>query len=97
MQNGHTRSKRRVTTAARRKLKRTFSLSAEALAYLDGLAKDYKSTSEALDRLIHERKALAEKARISAGIRNYYDSISDEQRAENLVWGELAGTHFLKR
>ncbi|MGC1374014.1 MAG: hypothetical protein WA824_17905 [Candidatus Sulfotelmatobacter sp.] len=68
----------------------------EALAYLDGIAQDYSSTSEALDRLIREKKEEAEKARISAGIRSYYDSISDEERAENLAWGQLAGSHFLK-
>jgi hypothetical protein len=96
MANGHTSRKAKAGSPAHRKLKRTFSLSAEALAYLDGLAKDYRSTSEALDRLIREKKELAEKARISAGIRGYYDSISDRERAENLAWGELAGSHFLK-
>src|ERR1700685_1928968 len=96
MANGHTTHKARVGSATRGKLKRTFSLSVEALAYLDGIAKDYRSTSEALDRLIREKKEVAEKDRISAGIRGYYDAISDSERAENLAWGELAGSHFLK-
>jgi predicted CopG family antitoxin len=96
MANGHTSGRANAGRNPRRRVKRTFSLSAEALAYLDGLAKEHKSTSEALDRLIREKKAQAEKARISAGIRNYYDSISEQERAENLAWGELAGSHFLK-
>ncbi len=96
MKVGHTIGKASGQTRSRRKGKRTFSLSMEALAYLDGIAQDYSSTSEALDRLIREKKEEAEKARISAGIRSYYDSISDEERAENLAWGQLAGSHFLK-
>jgi hypothetical protein len=96
MANGHTSGRANAGKNPRRRVKRTFSLSVEALAYLDGLAKEHKSTSEALDRLIREKKALAEKARVSADIRKYYDSISDEQRAENLAWGELAASHLLK-
>lgn len=96
MRNVHTKGKANVRTVANRKRKRTFSLSVEALTYLDGLAKNCKSTSEALDRLIRERKDMAEKARVSSAIRGYYDSISERERAENLAWGELAGSHFLK-
>lgn len=73
-----------------RKQKRTFSLSPEALAYLDLLAKKHRSASEALDILIRERREAAEKERIAAGVRRYYDTLSEEERAENLAWGEFA-------
>jgi hypothetical protein len=79
-----------------RKGKRTFSLSMEALAYLKVLAKNHRSTSEALDRLIREKKEEAEKEKISANIRGYYDSISEEERAENLAWGEFVQSHLGK-
>jgi hypothetical protein len=92
----HTRRKATTQAGSRRKGKRTFSLSIEALAYLDTLAEQHNSTSEALDRLIREKKNEAEKTRISAGIRSYYDSISDDDRADNMAWGKLAGSHFLK-
>jgi len=72
-----------------RKKKKTFSLSPEALAYLDLLAKKHRSASEALDTLIREKRETAEKERIAASIRQYYDSISDEERAENRAWGEF--------
>jgi len=72
-----------------RKEKRTFSLSVEALAYLDALAEDYRSASEALDSLIREKRAEAERNRVSASIRNYYDSISEDEREENRAWGEF--------
>ena len=78
------------------KAKKTFSLSQEALNYLDALAKEYRSTSEALNVLILEKQAEAEKERISAGIRSYYDSISDEEQAENKAWGEFVHSHLSK-
>jgi hypothetical protein len=71
------------------KSKRTFSLSPEALAYLDTLAKDYPSVSEALDVLIQGQKQQEEKERSSASIRHYYDAIGDEEREENRAWGEF--------
>jgi len=82
--------------ATTRKGKRTFSLSSEALAYLNVLAQNHRSTSEALDNLIRERKEEAEKERISANIRGYYDSISEEERAQNRAWGEFVLSHLAK-
>jgi len=79
-----------------RKGKRTFSLSSEALAYLNVLAKNHRSASEALDKLIREKKEEAERERISANIRGYYDSISEEERAENRAWGEFVQSHLVK-
>lgn len=96
MRDVHTKGRANPRTLANRKCKRTFSLSVEALAYLDALSEDCKSTSEALERLIRKQKNLAEKARVSSAIRSYYDSITDRERAENLAWGELSGSQFLK-
>jgi hypothetical protein len=74
--------------------KRTFSLSAASLAYLDALAKNYRSTSEALDILIRDRQEAAERERISASICSYYDSISEEEQEENRAWGEFVHSHL---
>ena len=87
-------SKRARSNQAGRKGRRTFSLSAEALAYLSELAKDHRSTSEALEKLIREKKEAAEKDRISSNIRGYYDAISEEERAENRAWGEFVVSHL---
>jgi hypothetical protein len=80
-----------------RKAKRTFSLSVDSVDYLEHLAGRYRSVSEALDALIREKQAEAERARVSAGIRGYYDSISEEVRAENLAWGELVASHLTRQ
>ncbi|MGH9496574.1 MAG: hypothetical protein ACRD3B_16345 [Candidatus Sulfotelmatobacter sp.] len=85
--DGHTSRWR--TRQSARKAKKTFSLSQEAVSYLNDLAKQYRSTSEALDALIREKQAEAKKERISAGIRGYYDSMGDEEEAENKAWGEF--------
>jgi hypothetical protein len=68
----------------------------EALAYLNVLAKNHRSTSEALDKLIREKKEEAEKERVSANIRGYYDLIDEKERAENLAWGEFVQSHLGK-
>ena len=85
-----------MTVQSARKQKRTFSLSPEALAYLDALAKQHRSASEALDILIRERRDEAEKERIAAGIRKYYDTIGEDERAENQAWGEFVLAHLAK-
>lgn len=85
-----------VQNRSMRKGKRTFSLSTEALAYLNELAKKHRSASEALDKLIREKKEEDEKQRIAANIRGYYDSISEEERSENRIWGEFVQSHLVK-
>ena len=84
------------STRAPRKLKRTFSLSAEALDCLERIRKEQRlpSASAALDQLIRAKQLDDEKKRISASITNYYDSIGKEEMAENRAWGELAQTQL---
>lgn len=96
MASHHSTRKKGWAATTARKGKRTFSLSAEALAFLNELAKTHRSTSEALEKLIREKKDETEKARISANIRGYYDSISEDERAENLAWGEFVQSHLVK-
>lgn len=82
-------------TAARRKEKRTYSLSADSVAYVGGLAERIHVTaSEALDRLIQDRRAEEERARIDAQITAYYDSLSPEEQVENRLWGKFAESQF---
>jgi len=89
------KNNRRLRRGARTaKSKRTFSLSAASLTYLEALAKNYRSTSEALDILIRERQEAAQRERISASIRNYYDSINEEERDENRAWGAFVHSHL---
>jgi predicted CopG family antitoxin len=84
-------------SAALRKERKTFSLSREAVAYLESMRKKQgKSTSEVLEELILARKLADQQERISQNIRNYYDSLCNEEQAENRVWGEFAESQLGK-
>ena len=83
-------------THTHRKLKRTFSLSPESLACLERIQKDQRlpSVSAALDHVIREKKLQAENQRISASVTKYYDSMGEEEMAEDRAWGQFAETQF---
>lgn len=71
-------------------MKKTFSLSPASVDFLKELAGRYRSDSEALDAIISETRAKAEKQKVNAAISSYYDSLSDAEREENRAWGEFA-------
>jgi hypothetical protein len=79
-----------------RKLKKTFSLSRESVLYLESVRKRKKreSISAVLEDLIRQQQQTAEMVRISASVTNYYDSLTEQERAENRAWGEFALTQF---
>lgn len=82
-------------SAVVRKEKKTFSLSRDAVSYLENARKaERKSSSEILEELIREKKLAAEQERISASIRGYYDSLSEEEREENRAWGQFSESQF---
>jgi len=82
-------------SAVLRKEKKTFSLSKEAIEYLESTRKKKgKSSSEVLEELIRDSKLADEEARISQNIRHYYDSLSDEEQTENRAWGQFAESQF---
>jgi hypothetical protein len=85
-----------LRSRASRKLKRTFSLSAESLDCLERLRKEQglPSASAALDQLIKARKLEEENKRISASVTNYYDLIGEKELEENRKWGQFAETQF---
>lgn len=66
------------------------------MAYLESVAGDFRSMSEALDSLIRQQQEQDEMRRISAGIRRYYDSMSEEERQENKAWGEFVAANYPK-
>lgn len=78
-----------------RKEKKTFSLSQEAVRYLEKVRREeHKSASEILEQLIEEKKLAVEQQRISHNIRNYYDSLTADEQAEDRLWGELSESQF---
>jgi hypothetical protein len=83
-------------THSARKEKKTFSLSRESVRYLQSVQKRKKSDSisAVLEDLIQQQRQAQEMQRISASITSYYDSLSDEQVADDRAWGQFAETQF---
>jgi predicted CopG family antitoxin len=75
-----------------RKTRRTFSLSHEAVRYLESVRKGKRarSISSVLEELIRKRQEGDEMDRISASIAGYYDSLTDDQVAQDSSWGKFS-------
>ena len=81
---------------SRRKARKTFSLSRQAVSYLESLRKETRreSMSSVLEDLIRAQQEAKEVERISASFTRYYDSLSPQEQAEDRAWGKFAETQF---
>lgn len=79
-----------------RKAKKTFSLSRESVRYLESLRRERRSrsVSSILEEIIREQQKARGMQEISSSITSYYDSLSDEQVAEDRAWGQFAESQF---
>jgi multidrug efflux pump subunit AcrA (membrane-fusion protein) len=77
---------------AQRKERCSFTLSRESVEYLEREQQQRKapSTSSVLDEILRENKLALEKRQFEAAMTSYYDTISDQERAENRAWGAFA-------
>ena len=77
-------------------VKRSFTLSAEAVAFLGETRRKRKlgSDSEALDLLLRELMLEAKRQAIDAAYKEYYDTASDEELAEQREWAEMTGPNI---
>jgi hypothetical protein len=79
-----------------RKMKRSFTLSPESVAYL-GETRQKRgagSDSEALDLLLREAMLEAKRQEIDAACKEYYDTASDEELAEQREWTDMVGPNI---
>ena len=83
-------------TASGPKARKTFSLSREAVKYLESLRKERKkaSMSSVVEDVVRELQQAKELERISASTTRYYDSLTPEEIAEDGAWGDFAATQF---
>jgi len=79
--------------ATERKIKRSFTLSPETVAFVGEtrLKRRAGSDSEALDLLLHEAMIEARQQEIDAACKQYYDDASVEQVAEQREWEKVVG------
>jgi hypothetical protein len=80
-----------------RKAKKTFSLSKDAVRYLESVRKEKKrrTISSVLEDMIRQQQQAGQLERISSAVTRYYDSISEEQREEDGAWGRFAESQFV--
>jgi hypothetical protein len=82
--------------ATSRKMKRSFTLTPEVVAFV-GETRQKRgagSDSEALDLLLREAMLEAKRQEIDAACKEYYDSASDEELAEQREWAEMVGPNI---
>ena len=74
-------------------MKKSFTLAPESVAFLSETRQRRKagSDSEALDMLLRELMLEAKRQELEAATKEYYDTASDEELAEQLEWAEMAG------
>jgi hypothetical protein len=82
--------------ATSRKLKRSFTLSPESVAFVRATRRRRraKSDSEALDLLLREQIIEAKRQQLEAATKAYYDSASDEELAEQAEWARGAALNM---
>jgi hypothetical protein len=82
--------------ATARKMKRSFTLTPESVAFVAEMRKKRRagSDSEALDLLLRELMLQAKRRQLDAATKAYYDSASDEELAEQREWAEMAGPNI---
>ncbi|HEY8671137.1 MAG TPA: hypothetical protein VIL63_09885 [Terriglobales bacterium] len=81
---------------SRRKARKTFSLSRQAVTYLESLRKETKreSMSSVLEDIIRAQQEAKEVERISASFTGYYDSLTPKEQTEDRAWGRFAEAQF---
>lgn len=79
--------------ATQRKVKRSFTLTPESLAFVHETRRRRKagSDSEALDLLLRDAMFARKREEIDSAFREYYDTVPDEALVEEREWASMAG------
>ena len=81
-----------------RKIKKSFSISMESDSFIRKSCKERRSTSESetLDALLGELMTIRKQQAIEAAYTDYYDSLGDEEVAEQRAWGSFSESQLQK-
>lgn len=82
--------------ATNRKMKRSFTLTPESVAFVAETRQRWQtgSDSEALDLLLRELRMEAKRQVIDAACKEYYDTASDQELAEQREWAEMTAPNM---
>ena len=78
------------------KTKKSYTLSPESVAFLEAMRKRQRgaSISSVLDEILQSVRHDHERTAIESAIANYYGSLSAEEAADQVEWGEFALGEF---
>lgn len=81
-----------------RKIKKSFSISVESDSFIRRSCKERKSDSESetLDALLDELMNIRRQQAIEAAYTDYYDSLGDDEVAQQRAWGSFAEDQLAK-
>ena len=79
------------------KIKRSFTISPESATFLRDVRAERNagSESETLDLLLKELMEKRKLAEIDAAFKEYYDTASDAQLAEEREWAQMVGPNVI--
>ena len=74
------------------RLRRSFTLSPESVAYLEAQKRERQadSISAVLDDILQERQKDGERQQLRTAISAYYDGMTGEETAENQRWARIS-------
>lgn len=85
-----------VNRRAERKAKKSYTLSSDAVQFLERRRRERRSdsVSAVLEEIIQSARRESEFAAIEKSVSDYYSSLSDAELKEQREWGEFALTQF---
>jgi len=86
----------RTSARGNRKAKKSYTLSAKSVEFLETLRKKRHapSVSSILEEIVQEARRARGKAAFDKAVSDYYSSLSREEVEEQTGWGELALHEF---
>ncbi|HKW98311.1 MAG TPA: hypothetical protein VJN43_11310 [Bryobacteraceae bacterium] len=86
----------RTTYQRASKAKKSYTLSPSSVEFLEQLRKKRHapSTSSVLDEILQALKRGRQKKALERAVAAYYDSLTDEDAAEEVQWGDFALGEF---
>jgi hypothetical protein len=81
------------------KAKRSYSLSRGSVEFLEKLRKKHRarSVSAVLEELVLEARRQEQLKELEASMTAYYDSLTDEEQAEDRAWAALGAREAMAR
>lgn len=88
----------RTTGRAKRKAKKSYTLSPETVSFLESMRvqRHAESVSSVLEEIVEEFRREHERAAIESATADYYSSLSEKELIEQSAWGDLSLLEFMK-